>query len=128
MWIETRSVHRSTSTVHFVKERSLLPSSVSLPKTREFWFWLVALVALAIFPFGGEESLCVLSAVGIESCPGCGLGTAIHYLFHLDVSSSWKAHPMAIPVVFGLLFRIVQLYLSTITYHHESNPKTHSRS
>lgn len=70
----------------------------------------------------------MLSAVGVESCPGCGLGTAIHHLFHLDIVSSWKAHPFAIPVVLGLIIRIVQIYLSTTTYHNESNPEVHPRS
>lgn len=81
----------------------------------EATFWTMALVWLALAPMGDTHfTLCPLGAIGWSWCPGCGLGHAIHALFHGHWHASWQHHPFALPAVIILLHRIVSLLLKTI--------------
>lgn len=76
----------------------------------ELIFWISALVLLATAkPGGAHFTLCPLANLGVTSCPGCGLGRAITYLFHGDLQQSWKLHRFALPALFTLASRIFQL-------------------
>ncbi|PIQ10957.1 MAG: hypothetical protein COW71_01545 [Ignavibacteriales bacterium CG18_big_fil_WC_8_21_14_2_50_31_20] len=57
---------------------------------------------------------CLFSLVGIENCPGCGLGKSISMIFHGDFVASFNAHPLGIPALFLILKRIYKLIKNKI--------------
>jgi len=73
-------------------------------------FWTAALVAAAsIDPqVPGGLNLCLIEHLGLP-CPGDGLGTGIAHLVRGQWKASWTAHPLAGPVVGGLLCHIGSL-------------------
>jgi len=77
----------------------------------ELVFWIAALVSLALTDPTNQAhfSFCPLKAMGFKWCPGCGLGHAISFLFHGDISRSIHAHWLGIPTVIVLLYRIYTL-------------------
>lgn len=76
----------------------------------ELIFWISALILLALAqPGGAHFTLCPLANLGIEWCPGCGLGRSITYLFHGNFKQSWHLHWLAIPALGILAYRIFQL-------------------
>lgn len=74
---------------------------------REAAIWLAALLALAFYPFGDGQSLCVFSAIGVTHCPGCGLGRGIHLALIGKFGLAHQAHFFAIPAVLILVWRIL---------------------
>ena len=79
--------------------------------------WITALVLLAFAPINGEHySLCVFHNLGIGFCPGCGLGHSITYFFHGDFEASFYAHPMGIPAIGILIFRIFSIFKQNKKY------------
>lgn len=73
--------------------------------------WSVAFVFLAIDHPGEQPhfTICPLHHLGIEFCPGCGLGRSISFLFHGNFRQSLATHPLGIFAVIVLSFRIIQL-------------------
>lgn len=70
----------------------------------ELIFWTVALILLAAAePVDHRDvhhfTFCPLANLGLQWCPGCGLGRAITQLFHGNVRESLKLHWFAIPAV-----------------------------
>jgi hypothetical protein len=55
-------------------------------------------------------NLCPLDAMGLEFCPGCGLGRSVTYLFHGHFSESWHMHYLGIPAAAMLGGRIIYLF------------------
>lgn len=83
----------------------------------EAMIWIVALLLLAFTPIEGEHySLCVFHNLGIGFCPGCGLGHSISYLFHGDFEASIYAHPLGIPAVAILCYRIFSIFKQNKKY------------
>ncbi len=78
--------------------------------------WTVGLLYLFFLDTHGSQhfTLCPLKNMGLDFCPGCGLGISIHYLFHLDFVSSFKAHPLGSFAVAVLLSRIIKLTYTSI--------------
>lgn len=64
--------------------------------------WTIGLAILAIMDPASQThfSLCPLQNLGIDWCPGCGLGHSISYALHGDMQRSLHAHPFGL---FGLL-------------------------
>ena len=88
----------------------------------ELLFWTPALVVLYFLPVSAPQtSLCVFSLLGIGHCPGCGIGHAIHYALHFDITASFHAHFMGIPAVIIIFIRIKQLIFQ-ITPAYEAKP------
>ncbi|ATL49730.1 hypothetical protein COR50_04470 [Chitinophaga caeni] len=58
---------------------------------------------------GEHYSLCVAKWIGLPWCPGCGIGHAIHETFHGNWSQSFQYHPLGIPAVLILFYRITVL-------------------
>jgi len=84
--------------------------------------WFIALVALAAAtPGGNHVTLCPLANMGIDFCPGCGLGKSITFLFHGEIGKAWQAHPLGIFAVIVLSFRIISLTLKSYKTHGQSN-------
>jgi len=80
----------------------------------ELLFWIGALILLGMAePHGHDEahhfSLCPLAAMGVEWCPGCGLGRSVTQLFHGHIEESWKHHWFGIPALLIIGYRIVVL-------------------
>ena len=76
----------------------------------ELIFWVFALVILFFMPVDESHfSLCPLGAMGIETCPGCGIGHSIHYILHLDPGQAWVEHKLGIFAVAVILYRIFKL-------------------
>ncbi|HEV8080122.1 MAG TPA: DUF2752 domain-containing protein [Chitinophagaceae bacterium] len=84
----------------------------------ELVFWLTALISLALMTPGidAHYSLCVFKLLGLNFCPGCGLGHSISYLFHGDMEASIAAHPLgvfAVLIIVCRIYKLLQLHLFT---------------
>lgn len=81
---------------------------------KELIFWMLALGLLAIAapePYGHAHhfTLCPLANLGIEWCPGCGLGRSLVQLLHCNIIESWKHHWFGVPALIIIVFRFVEL-------------------
>ncbi|MEP2772091.1 MAG: DUF2752 domain-containing protein [Fulvivirga sp.] len=82
-------------------------------KNSEAIIWLLALIALASMePTAEHASLCPLANLGWEFCPGCGLGHSIAFIFRGDFEASFAAHPLGLPALIMLVFRISTLVVN----------------
>lgn len=91
---------------------------------RETIIWLSALLLL-YFMEGGGTSLCLFKAAGFDSCPGCGIGRAIHHALHGEWRRSFEAHVMGIPAVIVLVLYTVRPFFSSLkNYVHKHEPTT----
>ena len=90
----------------------------------EAFFWIITLTALAILQPSENShlSLCPLSNFGFKFCPGCGLGRSISFLFHGSVRESVAMHPLGIPAVLIISWRII-----TLLYDFLNNIKLHNK-
>lgn len=69
--------------------------------------WVAGLAAMAwMDPTTTGASWCVFAQLGIEWCPGCGLGHAIAHLARGEWAASLQAHPLGIAVVILLMGRV----------------------
>lgn len=74
----------------------------------EAFIWSAAIILLFFINISGEShfTLCPLKNIGLDFCPGCGLGSSIHHLLHLNFQDSYNAHPLGIFAVIILIHRI----------------------
>ena len=92
------------------------------PKTnmfKKFWsligfeafVWISGLAYLLLCHSPGEThfTICPLAIIGIDFCPGCGLGNSISYLFNGDFVSSFQSHPLGIFALIIISIRIFSL-------------------
>ena len=79
----------------------------------ELFFWIISLILLAIMPPGTDVhySLCIFKLIGINICPGCGIGHSISLLFHGDMQASFSAHSLGIFGLVVIFYRIYKLFL-----------------
>ena len=88
----------------------------------EALIWLFGLITLALVsPDAGHFTICPLSNLGFDFCPGCGLGTSISLLFHGKVAASFAAHPLGIFAVIILTYRIIHLTKNYLKLYGKSN-------
>jgi len=85
----------------------------------EAYFWFMALLSMALTTPTHEThfTLCIFKLMGIDFCPGCGLGHAIIFLFHGSFVDSWNSHPLAILAVAVLLHRIYKILKNDISIY-----------
>ncbi|PKK83421.1 MAG: hypothetical protein CVT49_08660 [candidate division Zixibacteria bacterium HGW-Zixibacteria-1] len=84
--------------------------------------WILALGLLLLVNPESEQhfTLCLFSNLGLEFCPGCGLGRSIAYIYRGDPASSFSSHPLGIFVLIIILFRIFTLlYKSKVNIKHK---------
>lgn len=82
-----------------------------LKKYFEAFFWIAALLSLAFMNISGNHfSFCPFRFITGSFCPGCGLGHAIHFAFQGNFIASFHAHPMGIPAIAILLYRIIVIF------------------
>lgn len=77
--------------------------------------WILGLIFLLLInPYVKQNfTLCPLKNMGIDFCPGCGLGKAISFIFHFDFSNSFNAHPLGLIAFILILHRIIILLMKT---------------
>jgi len=76
----------------------------------ELFFWLGALLFLALTRSGSVHySLCPIDNMGMNWCPGCGLGRSIRYFFQGEFQASFSQHWFGIPAALILIYRVIEL-------------------
>lgn len=94
------------STFHIHSAKSLRTNG--LP---EAICWAAGIVLLALMDPVGTHlfSLCPWRWVTDAACLGCGLGHSIAFLFRGEWNASWEAHPLGVPALLILGWRILSL-------------------
>lgn len=77
----------------------------------ELCIWLAALILLAFTdPVSHPHfGLCPLAGIGINWCPGCGLGRSVIFILHGNLATSLQQHWFGVPALLILVNRIVQI-------------------
>lgn len=77
----------------------------------ETLIWICGLLYLALIDptASGHLGFCVFKWVGLERCPGCGLGQSMSFLLHGDVYQSFQVHPLGLFALVILTLRILTL-------------------
>jgi len=77
----------------------------------EAFIWMIGLVYLGLIPSSNSThfTICPLANLGLEFCPGCGLGNSISYLFRGDIVASIHSHPLGIFAIIIIITRIISL-------------------
>ncbi len=75
----------------------------------EAWIWIAGLIYLIfINPYQHQSfTFCPFHNLGLDFCPGCGLGRSIAFFYHGDIIHSLKAHPLG---MIGLAIIIHRIY------------------
>lgn len=78
----------------------------------EALMWIIALSYLVfINPYEIQHfSLCLFNNLGIDFCPGCGLGRSISMIYHGDFYGSFIMHPLGFFALSVILYRIFSLF------------------
>ena len=82
-------------------------------RNAEWMFWSIALFILFFMDEMSGSSLCFFHWLGLEQCPGCGIGHSIQAALHLRFAQSIQFHPFGILAVFIILNRIRHLILKS---------------
>lgn len=91
--------------------------------------WLVALLLLAFVPpEETQQTLCVWHHLGVESCPGCGLGHSIADVFQGRFEASFFRHPLGIFAVGVIVWRIVWLTFMNLKIRNTLNRKPYVKN
>lgn len=77
----------------------------------ELLFWIAALVLLGMAePQGHHQAhhftLCPLAGMGLDWCPGCGIGRSLTQLLHGNIAESIEHHWFGIPALLIISYRI----------------------
>lgn len=100
-----------------------------LQKNIELCFWVTAIILLFFMQAEEGNSLCFFHWIGINSCPGCGIGHSIHSALHLKFAASIHQHPLGIISVLIIFNRIRQLFSHpNFTRHDTKSHYNDSRS
>ncbi|MDH3268709.1 MAG: DUF2752 domain-containing protein [Ignavibacteria bacterium] len=77
----------------------------------EAFVWILSLFYLIFIHYPGEThfTICPFANLGIEFCPGCGLGNSISYIFTGNFVESFQSHPLGIFALIIIIFRIVTI-------------------
>lgn len=77
----------------------------------EALLWIIGVVYLIFIHIPGEThfTICPLANLGINFCPGCGLGNSISYLFRGNLIASFQSHPLGIFAFSIITFRIFSI-------------------
>ncbi len=95
----------------------------------ELSFWVLALALLATAnPSAHHFTLCPLANLGIDWCPGCGLGRSITAIFNGDFKSSFQQHWFGIPALLIIIYRIYQLGKKLINHSNTNNYLKHKEA
>ncbi|WP_026954038.1 DUF2752 domain-containing protein [Algoriphagus vanfongensis] len=86
----------------------------------ELMFWIGSLVAIwMIQPSAASHfTLCPISNLGFDWCPGCGLGRSMNLLARGEFEASWSMHPLAMLAYIVIFMRIWNLIKNLKTTHN----------
>ncbi|WP_035805961.1 DUF2752 domain-containing protein [Lunatimonas lonarensis] len=92
----------------------------------DLYIWPLALVAVACIPLDAEvhASLCPVDRLGLDWCPGCGLGRSMKYLLVGDWRRSWEMHPLGGFAVLVIGLRIAEIIKLLTTQNRENGKRT----
>ncbi len=62
------------------------------------------------------ETLGLVEWLGMQACPGCGLGHAVAYLVRGELTASFASHPLGIPVVLVLIGRSTKAIYESLSF------------
>lgn len=75
--------------------------------------WTLALCFLFFMDMNtSSPSFCVFKFMGLPSCPGCGIGHAIHAALHFNFQESLREHLLGIPATIAIFYTIIQSFLN----------------
>ena len=87
----------------------------------EGYIWITALIFLAFVNADSTHfTFCPFHNLGIDFCPGCGLGRSIHYLLSFELIKSFQAHPLGGFALIVILHRIFTLTKNRMKYSEEN--------
>jgi len=102
---------------HIFKEKNQVKSLMK--KLQKVWLligfeavvWILGLLFLILIHTPGKTHLtiCPLANLGIDFCPGCGLGNSISYLFRGEFVFSFHSHPLGIFAFVVITTRIISI-------------------
>ncbi len=89
----------------------------------EGFIWIASLFYFAFFvnPYEVHFTICPLSNLGFDHCPGCGLGNSIALIFRGDFNQSFSTHILGIPALLIILHRIFSII--KFNFRKEKNHK-----
>jgi len=87
----------------------------------EALMWIFALsYLLFINPYEQQIFfLCPFHNIGIDFCPGCGIGRSISFFYHGDILHSLQTHPLGIIAFLLISIRIVSLTKRMLNNFHQ---------
>ncbi|MDZ7741802.1 MAG: DUF2752 domain-containing protein [Bacteroidota bacterium] len=95
----------------------LRTAKIFLFRSVEAFVWIAALVFLAFQDPGLHHySLCPLDNLGLDFCPGCGLGRSVSAFFQGKFMTSFQLHPLGFFAVIVLSLRIIAVLRSSANY------------
>jgi len=100
----------------------------------EVLIWFSGLIFVAVIKVDNSShfTVCPLKNLGIDFCPGCGLGRSIHYLLHLKIEQSLNSHPLGIFAFAVIVRRIYDLGLNSYSnvknYFSNNREKVYAQS
>jgi hypothetical protein len=77
----------------------------------EAFIWTCGLFYLIFInsPEAYHFTICPISNLGFDFCPGCGLGNSISFLFQGNLEASFQSHPFGIFAFVIIVTRIISL-------------------
>jgi len=97
----------------FYNQENIVRFLKSVPKIIGFEaaIWIGALLYLTFIHNPGEThfTICPIKNIGLDFCPGCGLGNSISYILHGDIFKSLLSHPLGLFALLVLILRIFHL-------------------
>lgn len=77
----------------------------------ELLMWIGALVSLIfVNPYETDHfTFCLFNQMGIDFCPGCGIGRSITMLYHGNFTDSFNMHPLGVFALVVIIYRIITL-------------------
>ncbi|HSP88693.1 MAG TPA: DUF2752 domain-containing protein [Ignavibacteriaceae bacterium] len=81
----------------------------------EGFLWLAGLIILIMINTDSAHfTVCPFNNLGLDFCPGCGLGRSINYFVRLDFENSFSVHPLGGVAFFIILYRIFLIIKNNI--------------
>jgi hypothetical protein len=79
----------------------------------ELIFWVAGLLYLLLSPLAVElpMQLCLFRKIGLDFCPGCGLGESIGWLLRGEFGRSIETHilgPLAVAIIVHRVFQLAK--------------------
>ena len=98
-------------------------------RNNELLIWVVALIWIffGISTSSNQTSLCIFHWLGIDICPGCGIGRSMHAALQGHLMVSLQYHWFGIPALLIIFSRIISLITYNKKHLHEQLPDGYAR-